>query len=133
MFTEGYISGESNNTQSKADHNFYVTEKNIINAVSQSTSTIGSYINYSNGEMPHTSLNNAIINIGKVIDIYSTSIDLGIFYNNQSYDNTKNLGLDIIGWKSFPAWWVTNWIFNIAPKLATEINYEGYRNGDEDY
>ena len=94
---------------------------------------MGGYIHYSNGEMPHTSLDNGIIKSGEVIDLYSTYKDAGNFYNNQNNDNTINLGLDIIGWKNFPAWWVTNWIFNIASKLAQEINYEGNRNGDEDY
>jgi hypothetical protein len=131
LFTAGYVYGESNNAQSEVEPNSYGTQENVINAVSQSTSTMGGFISYTKGEMPLTSLNNGIIESGKVIDLYSTYKDLGNFYNNQSTDNTINLGLNIISWKSFPAWWVANWYFNIAPKLAPEIDNEGYRNHDK--
>jgi len=112
-------------------YNSYGLYKNIINGVYQSTSTIGGYIEYqtSLGNVPKTKLSKSFIRTGSLIDKVNNYYNVYNLCKNPSVKNAFTFGIEYIGSKSFPLSWCFMWCFDIAPKLAPEIDYEGIRNG----
>jgi len=114
-------------------HNSYGLYKDMYNGVSQSTSTIGGYIEYSKGKMPLNSIEKSLRYGGNAFSYISTVDNAYKLYNNTNYDNAVNFSLDISGFISFPLWWFSTWTFKFAPVLSKEFDYEGYRNGDQNW